>query len=339
LTATGANAQGKFRIGSPTPEMATEFVRRCKDAPAESVECEVFRGLLVFELTNLLTRSEIAKDRRAVEPALAALALTEEPDILVAACRVLGRFPDTPSVAPKLIPLLLDSPYIEVQRKAAAVLAENPDPQVQYLGKLWGDGHSGLTAQHPSDEYPDFPDHYAKIGFPTYPGATWLSAADSDRSVGWSTADDPAKVASWFAATLKTTVLDGNQWSEVQREQTMLAVQTSVNPKTMTRMQQLMEKAASGKATAAENEEYMKLAESLGDGQKNMDAALNNSITASPLVQTLMPRDARWIVARKKGERISQLVIVFPMPALRRTAIATVWDLSDFPSAWPVETK
>jgi hypothetical protein len=44
---------------------------------------------------------------------------------------------------------------------------------------------------------------------------------------------------------------------------------------------------------------------------------------------------ARWIVAGKKSERISRLVIVFPIPRIRKTVVKEVWDLSDYPSAWP----
>ena len=58
---------------------------------------------------------------------------------LIAAMRVLGRFPDTPGIAQKVLPLLLDSPWLKVQEVAAQLLSRVPDPAVAGLGTQWGE--------------------------------------------------------------------------------------------------------------------------------------------------------------------------------------------------------
>ena len=74
----------------------------------------------------------------------------------------------------------------------------------------------------------------------------------------------------------------------------------------------------------------------MDDAAKKAGEAAERSVVGSAASgPSSLLASARWIVAKKKGERISQLVVVFRVPALKRTAIKYVWDLSDYPSAWP----
>jgi hypothetical protein len=48
------------------------------------------------------------------------------------------------------------------------------------------------------------------------------------------------------------------------------------------------------------------------------------------------PQDeVRYFVAEEKDGHISRLVLVYPMPYLRRTIVQVSWNLGDYPSAWP----
>lgn len=331
LTRTTAAPQSRFRLGSPTPEMAPEFVRRCQNASRDSVECDVFRTVLVFELTRTLQKSEIAKDQRAIPQALAALSLTEEPEILIAASRILGRFPETPDLAAKMLPLMLGSAYVQVQSRAAQVLTANPNPEFGDLGRQWIEGHSELRSTGPYDESPDFPKHYVSMGFPKYAGAEWFSPLDSDRSIGWAVKADAAAVAKWYGDTLHTEVLDGEKWNDVYMQQTKLLLK--FDQSRMEHMQQLLERAQRGDSTAMT--ELQKLQKQIDAEQKDVEAAMERSVSKAAIVPGPFAADARWIIAAKKGERISRLIVIFSIPTLQLTAIREVWDLSDFPSAWP----
>jgi hypothetical protein len=313
-------------------DLAADYVRRCKSQSKPSVECSALRGLVVVEVTRALQEAEITQDQRATDQALAALDLTEEPEVIIAACRVLGHFADAPGLAAKMWPFVLESPYIQVQRMAAQVLMANPDPNVAEVGRLWIDDHGELTANSPYEEYPDFPAQYAAMGFPKYPGAEWFSPVDSDRSVGWSTKDDVATVARWFGTSLHTDVLDAEKWIAMTNQQALLAFQAMDQSK-MTRMQQLIERMGRGDQAAAT--ELEKLQKEMDQAQKDMEAAAKRSVTNAANVPPASAGEARWIVVQKKGERLSRLVAVYPIPGLKRTAIKLIWDLSDYPSAWP----
>ena len=126
----------------------------------------ILRNLLVVEVTSALEQIERSRDNRGTVEALVALDLRDDPEILVAACRVLGQFPDTPGITEKALPLMLTSPYIEVQQAAANLIARNSDGNVADVGRLWSQNHSNLGAQNEFEEYPDFPAHYAAMKFP-----------------------------------------------------------------------------------------------------------------------------------------------------------------------------
>ena len=184
-------------------ELVADYERQCADEETPSRPCEILRGLLVVEVAMALEDIERSRDQRGTQDAFAALDLADEPDIVVAASRILGRFPDTPGIAAKVMPFMLESPYLEVQRVAAELLKAGPDPALADVGGLWLQNHSGVSGDSNYDEYPDFPAHYDSLGFPAYPGAEWFSPADTDRSIGWSTKESVATVTRWFVDSLQ----------------------------------------------------------------------------------------------------------------------------------------
>jgi hypothetical protein len=318
-------------------ELAAEYDQRCGNVEKPTGECEVLRSLLVVEVATALEEAEGSRDQRATEEALAALDLDDEPEILIPACRILGRFKDTPAPAAKIIPLLLESPYIEVQRVAARLLSVNPDPGVVELGQLWLGHHGGLPPAGPYDEYPDFPAHLDKMGFPEYPGAEWFSPGDSDRSIGWSTKDNADVVARWFGEKLSTEVLDGEKWFELTNQQLLLAAKAAMDPARLARMQQLMERV--GKGDQAAVAEFEKAQKEMENAQKQSEAAAEKAVDRAATVPQSAGAGARWIVAQKKDGRVSKLVLVYPLASVQRTVIRTIWDLTDYPSAWPEAKK
>jgi hypothetical protein len=270
-------------------------------------------------------------DQRGLDVALDALDLSDDPNIQVAAIRVLGQFPKTAGIAPKALPLVLDSPYVEVQRMAAQLLQSTPDENAADVGRLWLERHHGFDANSPYDEYPDFPAHYAKMNFPAYPGAKWFSPVDSDRSIGWSTNDDAAAVAKWFADKLRAQPKDGQQWQQYTNEIEMRLLMP--DPARTARFQQVMQRAMAGdQAAAAEME---KLSKEQDDITRQADEKIKKS-----LFDTLRPANsgyagATWIVAEEKAGRPARAVLVYRLPGVNRTVIQLAWDLQDFPSAWP----
>ena len=96
--------------------LAETFKNQC-GSDASSEDCQILRSLLVVEVTAALQDIERARDNRGSVEALVALDLTDEPEILVAACRVLGQFPDTPGITEKALPLVLGSPTSKCSKR------------------------------------------------------------------------------------------------------------------------------------------------------------------------------------------------------------------------------
>lgn len=310
-------------------KLATDYQKLCAGQATSSTRCEILRSLLVANVSTTLELIERSRDQRGVEQAMAALAFPDEPDIFIPAIRILGRFPTTPGIVEKVLPHLLENKYVEIQRMAATLLTRTEDAGARQAGELWLHNHQAISPAGTYDEYPDFPAHYAAMGFPRYPGAAWFSPADSDRSVGWSTTDDAAAVTRWFSDALGTPAMDASQWERYKVEQ----VTPQFDQTRMSQMQSLMERAIKGdKAAIAE---YEKLAAAIAS---NSDAA--NEDAKKSLIELPGPPDdatagARWIIAKKKGARASTLVLVYRLAGLERTVIQAAWDLADYPGAWP----
>jgi hypothetical protein len=309
--------------------LAADYQRQCAGNRATSDACEILRSLLVANVATTLDLVARSRDQRGAAQALAALDLSDEPAIFIAASRILGQFPTTPGIVDKVLPQLLDNPSIDVQRMAATLLSATPHAGGKEAGALWLANHSALVAKSPYDEYPDFPAHYAAMGFPKYPGATWFSPADSDRSIGWSTTDDVAAVTRWFSQAQKAEPMDAVQWQRYQAEQ----ITRGFDRSGATRMQELMQKAMKGdKAALAE---FEKLAAEMEKTSANTDAGAENGVDKVARPPDSGAADARWIIAQQKNGHVSRLVLVYPLPALQRTVIQLAWDLADYPSAWP----
>jgi hypothetical protein len=309
-------------------ELAADYERKCGSEETPSKDCEILRGLLIAEVTTALELMERSGDQRGTQEALAALDLSDEPEIVVAAGGVLGRFPDTPGISAKALGLL-QNPYIEVQRVAAELLRAGPDPALAEVGGTWLANHGQLRADSAYDEYPGFAALYPSLGFPMYPGAEWFSPADTDRSIGWSTAASAADVTKWFSDTLKTPALGAEQWLAERNAALTLPDQSK-----MTRVQQLIEKALKGDAAA--RAEIEKLQKELDAQTHNMQRAAKQSVS-DILPPSSSMASAHWIVAQKKDGRVSRVVLVYPLEGLKRTVIQLAWDLSDYPSTWPMD--
>jgi len=324
--------QGEALGTSDGIELAADYQRQCGAEEKPSRDCEILRSLVVAEVTTALQEIERSRDQRGATEALAALDVSDEPEIVIAACRILGAFPATAGIADKVVPLLLESPYIEVQRVVARLLSAISDPAVAELGQAWLQNHDSLSTADSYDEYPDFPAHYAKLGFPGYPGAEWFSPADSDRSIGWSTKDDVAAVVRWFSDTLHADALDFENWQRNTAERVSGSIK-GIDQSVITRMQDLTARASRGDQAATG--EIEKLQKEIESQREVIDASLEKAIDKAAIAPPSSMRDARWIVAQKTGGRISRLVLIYPIAAVHRTVIQLIWDLTDYPSAWP----
>jgi hypothetical protein len=101
----------------------------------------------------------------------------------------------------------------------------------------------------------------------------------------------------------------------------------------MARIQELAPRVAKGDKLALA--EYEKLAKAMESNIGAANGATEKSVSGLPMPPDTTINDARWIIAKRNGTRASTLVVVYPLPALRRTVIQTAWDLTDYPSAWP----
>jgi len=319
---------------SDAVELAADYQKQCAGEATPSEDCEILRSLLVVEVAEAMKEIERSKDQRGAQDALAALELLDEPAILVSALQILAQFPDTPGLAAKVLPLMLRSRYADVQRVAAHLLTRISGSELSQVGNLWVQNHDRLLIETSYTEYPDFPAHYASVGFPKYPGAQWFSPADSDRSVGWSTKESVANVSRWFSDTLKSPALTVAQWTTERQAVAFPKIDQSK----MARMQQLMERAVKGDQSAVA--EVQKLTEEVEKQNKVWERSFENSVDKLLANQIYGLPDAQFIVAQRKDGRVSRLVFVYPLPAMQQTVIQLVWDLTDYPSAWgPSQTN
>ena len=315
-----------------------KYLELCAGTDVNVEQCEVLRGLVVVETVLALREIAASRDQRGTAEALESLDIVDEPEILIAALQVLGRFPDTPGIAERTWPLLLESPYLEVQQMAARVLEANPEPTLAALGAYWSANHGTLYAENEYQEYPDFPTHYASMGFPDYPDAEWFSPADSDRSVGWWTTDDVPTVTAWLTGKLGAEDLSFQGWAERLSQESMSVFQ-SIDPAKQDEMERLTQKwvdtqdfAVLEELTKLQQELYAPV-EAAGEMADLGVGALGPPNTTEALAQ------ANFFIAEERGGRISRLIITYPLPSLGHTVIQHAWSLADYPGAWPPETN
>ncbi len=333
-------SEGQLPGNNPWPENKTglisEYDEQCPAEDDPSLDCEWLRGLVVADVVQALEEIEDSRDQRGTEEALAALDIVDEPEILVAASRVLGYFPDTPGIAEKALPLMLESPYLAVEQAAARLLSQTQDPAMAGMGSQWSSNHGVLYTDDPYELLPDIPGHYYDMEFPAYPDAEWYSPADSDRSVGWRVTATPSEVSAWLAEEIGVQAMSFDQWSQRSSEEMMKAYQAVMDPAYTEEMQKLME-------------QYMKnqdpaVAEKIQKKQEEMEVVSKKieSDAAKTLNNVLMPpggvvmEDLSYFVAEEKDGHISRAILVYRYPGSDRTVMQMAWDLRDYPPAWPV---
>jgi hypothetical protein len=316
--------------------LPNRYKQECKAGEQLSRDCEIMRSLLVVDAIMALEDIQRSRDQRGTEQALKALDLSWEPEILIAACRVLGYFPDTPGIAEKAVPLLLDSPYLAVAQAAAQLLGQNPDPALASMAQQWSSNHGVLWTDDPYLPAPDFPEHYFDMGFPEYPDAEWFSPADSDRSVGWRVAATPAEVSAWLAEELGVAAMGYDQWAQRLSEEMMKAYQVVMDPAYTAELQKLMEQYMKSQDPAIMEEIEKKQQEMDAVSKKiESDAAKRLNNVLSPPGGVVM-EDLSWFVAEEKQGHVARAVMVYQYAGSDRTVMQMAWDLRDYPPAWPV---
>jgi len=312
----------------------SEYDRRCPvESEDQSLECDWLHALVVVEVVEALEAIERARDQRGVVVAMDALDLPGEPEILVAACRILGQFPDTPGIGDKLTPLLLDSPYLYVQQMAAEVLSRNSDPNLAGLGQRWVDNHRDLSAGDPFDELPEVPAQYAQMGFPVVPEAERFTPADSDRSVGWRTTDSPAAVSDGIRSAVGSEPLDYLQWNELAQTQ-MMNIMTSIDESKVAEVERLTGQYME-KPDPALLERIQKMQEEIYAPLQSMGEDADKAV-ANVLYPTgaLDGAGVYYFVAEERSGHPSRAILVYPLAGMGLTAVQMAWDLRDYPPAW-----
>jgi hypothetical protein len=333
--------EGKSPATNPWPEdisaLFSTYDSQCSAEDDPSLDCEWLRGLVVADVVQALEEIQLSRDQRGAEEALAALDIVDEPEIVVAAGRVLGYFPDTPGIVDKAMPLLLESPYLAVEQAAAQLLSQTQDPAIAGMGSQWSSNHGVLYTDDPYELIPDIPGHYYAMGFPGYPDAAWYSPADSDRSVGWWVQGSPAEVSTWFAEKLGVEVMGYSQWVERSSAEMMTRYQSLMNQAGGGETQQLMEQYVQTQDPALMERIQKLQAEMETVSQKlqeDSDKALNNLLLPPGGVA---PEDVYYIVAEEKDGHISRAILVYRHVGSERTVMQMAWDLRDYPPAWPAQ--
>jgi len=331
--------EGQPPVSNPWPENKTalisEYDEQCPEEEDPSLECEWLRGLVVADVVQALEEIEDSRDQRGVEEALAALDLEDEPEILVAACRILGRFPDTPGIAEKVTPLLLYSPYLEVQQFAANLLSRNPDQALAEMGSQWSKNHGALYTDEPYAELPGIPAQYFDMDFPEYPNAERYTPADSDRSVGWWVAGSPAEVSAGLAAELGGEVVSYEQWVQRLSAEQMTAYQAILDQPQAAEMQQLTTEYMQNQdpALLEKIQQLQTEMETVSQKlQEDSDKALNNVLLPPGGVA---PEEVYYLIAEQKDGHVSRAILVYRHAGAVHTVMQMAWNLGDYPSAWP----
>ncbi len=323
--------------GGPAFEPVREYSDRCPPSEELSLDCEWLRSLIVADVVEILEVFERSRDRRGAEKAMMALDVLDEPEILIAAGRVMGQFPDTPGLAEKAYPLF-DSPYLEVQRIGADLLGRLANTALSPMGNQWSTNHSGVPAMGPYDEL-ELPEHYAGMGFPEYPGVKRYAPADSDRSIAWWTTDPPATVTSRLAESMGVQPIDYQAWATRIQAQQMKLAQAMMDPKKMAEIQKLTEQYMKSqdpkimeRAQKLSEEMAAPMERSAADAEKALDRV------AYPSGSTNVD-EVSYLIAEEKDGRVARLVLVYPEAAVKRTVIQMSWNLRDYPPAWGEATS
>jgi hypothetical protein len=313
---------------------AREYDTQCPtDDDEESLECHWLHALVVADVVEALEGIDHSRDKRGVEEALAALDLEDEPEILIAASRILGRFPDTPGIAEKITPLFLESPYLKVRELAAEVLIRNPDQNLSDIADEWFRNRPNLDVDDPYEGLPDVPAQYAAMGFPEYPGAQRYMPADADRALGWWTSEPAKEVADRLAAQLGVETMDYLQWTERTQQEVMQAY-ASIDQSKLDEIQKLADEFA--------RTQDMKLIERVEKLQVEMNAPMQKA--QDDLQYTMnevaiptgayQPDQVYYLIAEERAGHVARLIMIYRQPGIDRTIMQMAWDLRDYQPAW-----
>lgn len=320
----------------PAGDPISAYRKQCLTAARRTLECEVLRGLIAAHVAQWFDNLEEADDQRGVQPALTALGVVDEPEVLIAAMRVLGGFADTPGIREKVMPLLLESPYFKVEEMAAQLLSQHPDAAIAAIGNEWLTNHGGAWAETPWDEV-SFPERYEAMRFPDYRGMERYPPGDSNRSVGWWTPDPPATVARQLEQILKVKSIGFDEWSARRNEEATSAM-GSIDESKMAEVQKLADEFARTqnmaileKMQTLQQQIYAPLTEA----GKGYEAGVND--LSLPAVEDT--GQIFYLIAEEKGGHVARLVMVYRQPALDRTVLQMMWDLRDYPPAWGEEAE
>lgn len=303
----------------------------CPRGSAPSLHCHWLRGLVVMTVVDGLQRLELSRDQRGVEVAMAALEVRDEPEVLIAAGRLMGEFVETPGLAEKVTPLL-ESRYLEVQRIASDLLARVPNSVLNSVAYKWSEHHGDAPELGPYDAL-ELPAHYAGMGFPEYPGAERFGLGDSDRSIGWSSRDPASTVAGRLGQAIGAEVLTAAQWSERVSQQMASASQAMLASGKMEEIQKLMEQ-----YVKTQDEALLQKVERL---QQEMTASFEEAAPEKGVGYVATPSYSAaadqifYVVAEERAGHVARLILVYRQPVVERTVIQMAWDLKDYPSAWP----
>ena len=327
---TAAGEPEKLRANAFDPVAA--YDQQCKaDDEEPSLECGWLKGMVVAEVLEALEQTERSRDQRGASEAMEALDLDDEPEIQVAACRVLALFPYDTAATPKLTHMMF-SPYTQVQSMAAVLLTRDPDQKMGGLGYQYNERHRSNPSSSPYEEK-QFPPSYAKLGFPEYPGAVHFPPGDSDRSIGWATTDSASDAESKLSQMLNVKSIGYQEWND-RSQQVYAKGAPSIDPSAMEEIQKLSEeyaKTQDPKIIQKMEELQKKMSEPAEKAGKIMENLVNN--VSNPRLG-LDANTMRYFIAEEKEGRISKLIAVYPDPAIQQTVIEMMWDLNDYEPAW-----
>lgn len=315
---------------SPAAQALDRFDALC--APKKDpFDCAVARGVVRAHLVHALETLGQTRDQREVPIALSALDLVDEPTVLVAACRVLGAFPDEPGVGAKVLPLLF-SEYPAVQLVAADVLVAGKDAARARVGSQWQKGTHDAALERPHHRAPERPDPVG-LGFASYPGAKPFTPGDSMQSIASMTPDPVDKVVGWYAKTLHAKPLDGPAWRE--RAQRLQSEADAPGPDLSNDPDAVALKKLSEQFERTHDPKLLAKIQALGAKlQEKAMAGVGDHKTAGVLSVETPPGDdegspvrtARFLPLEDAKHRIERLVVVYRESAVNATVVQMIWD-------------
>jgi hypothetical protein len=327
-------ATAPFLFATPNSVDPVVAYDKCQVTAEPTLECAWLRALIRAQVLEALQTIEISRDQRGTEEALEALDVDDAPELQIAACRILGQFPETAGITER-VPQLLFSPYVEVQKIAANVLSRNQDPAFGALGNQWEGTHRNVPSSGEFTELPNLPATYAKLGFPQYPNTIRYPIADSDRSVGWATTDSLAVVATNLSKKSGIKPLSYQDWVNRMTQEGVQAVQSmSTDMSALQELSKLSEQYAKTQDPKI-LEKIDAISKKMNEKGEKQNQASENSVNNIVNFSGMMSQgNIQYFIAEEKTGRVSRLIVIYNEPVFELTVIQMIWDLTDYPKAW-----